>query len=84
MDDVLRWAAKFTSWHEDFSKNPPLARKMDLHNNAVGRTLFKVNPHLKTEEVITLLKQKADASLKISKIEEMEAIGSTGFVHLKD
>ncbi|MBT8320833.1 MAG: hypothetical protein KJO90_04105 [Eudoraea sp.] len=82
--NVLKWTEKFTSWHEDFSKNPPLARQMDLHNNAVGRALFENKPHLKTEEIIALFKLKAEASLKITDMQEMETIDSDCFVHLID
>jgi len=84
MADVLNWTAKITNWHEDFSKNPPLARQMDLHNNRIGRALFEEKPHLKTEKVITIFKQKAEDSLKITALEEIKTIDSACFIHLKD
>ena len=36
----LKWTEKITNMHEDLFPNPPLQRKMDLHNNQVGRDYF--------------------------------------------
>ena len=83
-EKVLQWTKKFTDWHEDFSKNPPIARQMDLHNNRIGRMLFKENPQVSTEEAIGIFKAKAKASLKVTELQEIEAIDSNRFVHLKE
>lgn len=40
IDEVLNWTRIITDWHEDFSPNKTMARKMDLHNNAFGRSKF--------------------------------------------
>lgn len=37
---ALVWAEKITNLHEDLFPNEPLQRKMDLHNNKVGRDYF--------------------------------------------
>ncbi len=37
---ALIWAEKITQMHEDLFPNEPLQRKMDLHNNKVGRDYF--------------------------------------------
>ncbi|MDX1313885.1 MAG: hypothetical protein R3356_00165 [Eudoraea sp.] len=84
MEKVLQWAEKFTDWHEDFSKNPPLARKMDLHNNGVGRILFEKEPNLSQEDLIGILRSKAVASVKVISLEEIAGIDIDCFVHLKD
>ncbi|MCX2718664.1 DUF6973 domain-containing protein [Lentiprolixibacter aurantiacus] len=84
MDKVLAWAEKITTWHEDFSKNPPLARQMDLHNNRVGRIIFEKDPHMEAADVIDLLKSKAAASVKVTELKETEAIDSNCFIHLID
>ena len=84
MEKVLRWTEKFTDWHEDFSKNPPLARQMDLHNNRVGRILFETNPNMPDDELIGILKTKAIASVKVAELREIEAIEGNCFVHTKD
>lgn len=34
------WTEKITNLHEDLFPNEPLQRKMDLHNNKVGRDYF--------------------------------------------
>ncbi len=84
MEKVLQWTEKFTDWHEDFSKNPPLARLMDLHNNRNGRILFKSNPHLQSEDIIRILKSKTLDSVKVTTLQEIENMDSSRFVHLID
>ena len=37
---ALIWTEKITQMHEDLFPNEPLQRKMDLHNNKVGRDYF--------------------------------------------
>jgi len=37
----IAWAEKVTSLHEEFFPNPPLQKKMDLHNNKIGKQLFE-------------------------------------------
>ena len=36
----LKWTKEITNMHENLFPNPPLQRKMDLHNNQVGRDYF--------------------------------------------
>ena len=57
-DEVLVWTKRITDWHEDFSPNEIMARKMDLHNNAVGRNLFLILTGCKTEHIILSLKNE--------------------------
>ncbi|MAU14816.1 MAG: hypothetical protein CMH46_04670 [Muricauda sp.] len=63
---VLAWAKKVTDWHEDSFPNKKLPKQMDLHNNEVGRFIFKMNSHKSEDEVIELLKQMAVKSNKIN------------------
>jgi hypothetical protein len=84
MDRVLEWTERFTNWHEDFSKNPPLARQMDLHNNRVGRLLFEKQPNLQAGEITDILRSKAIASVKVSEVHEIASTDPTIFVHIKD
>ena len=37
---ALIWTEKITQMHEDLFPNEPLQRKMDLHNNEIGRQYF--------------------------------------------
>ncbi len=62
---TLTWSEKITDWHEKAFPNRELARKMDLHNNEVGRFIF-LNHSSKTEqEVIEILKKLTVASSKV-------------------
>ena len=83
-EKVLWWTEQITNWHEDFSKNPPLARQMDLHNNRIGRVLFETKSDWEPEQIIEQLKTKTETSLKVSSLEELDGIEQDRFVHLTD
>lgn len=40
-EKAYNWAETLTNWHEEANPNPPLAKAMDLHNNRIGRELFR-------------------------------------------
>ena len=62
---AIVWAEKITLWHEDSFPNKELARKMDLHNNAVGRDLLRQGRDREREVVIGLLLEMSGASVLI-------------------
>lgn len=62
---VLNWAEKITDWHENAFPNKPLAKKMDLHNNAVGRTIFKTHFEQTEANVIEMLRKMALDSIPV-------------------
>ncbi|SFB71646.1 hypothetical protein SAMN04487891_101650 [Flagellimonas taeanensis] len=62
---VYDWAKKVTDWHEEAFPNKPLAKAMDLHNNAVGRFIFKEHIEKSEEEIITVLQKMTLESVKI-------------------
>lgn len=62
---VLAWAKKVTDWHEDSFPNKRLPKQMDLHNNEVGRFIFKQNTDKSEHEVIELLMRMTLKSIKI-------------------
>lgn len=62
---AITWSEKITDWHEKAFPNRKLARKMDLHNNEVGRIIF-LNHFSKTEqEIIGILKKMTVTSSKV-------------------
>ena len=72
----LKFAKAITLWHENFSPNKPIEKRMDLHNNAVGRMLVSEwvskgkLPEVK--EIIIFLHQKLTLSKQISNIDEAQ------------
>ena len=62
---AIAWAEGITLWHEDSFPNREPARSMDLHNNAVGRQLFREHGHLGQGEIYSLLLGMAENSVKI-------------------
>lgn len=73
---AITWAKTITDWHEELSPNEPLDKAMDLHNNKVGRELFKkLNDKyskLNSDILIDSLKEKLKSSVKTETIFEMD------------
>lgn len=63
---VLTWVEKITDWHENAFPNRKLARKMDLHNNEVGRFIFLKYSSQTVHKVILILKKMALTSSKVN------------------
>ncbi len=76
-DIAIAWAKTITDWHEELSPNKPLDKAMDLHNNEVGRELFKElnakSAKPKVNMLIDSLKEKLKSSFKAETISEMDA-----------
>ena len=71
-DVVISWAKEITDWHEDFSPNKGSARAMDLHNNNIGRELFKNHAGKQEKEVIAVLELELVNSVQVNSCEEIE------------
>lgn len=70
---VRNWSDNITKFHEKLSPNKKLAKAMDLHNNRIGQTLFDGIDN-STQEVIKLLQQKMQQSVKLSEEKFPESI----------
>lgn len=64
-NSVLKWAEQITDWHEDAFPNDELARRMDLHNNWVGRQIFQENQTISEAEAIEKFNIMTKESMKI-------------------
>lgn len=62
---VLRWTKKITDWHEEAFRNRDLAKKMDLHNNDVGRFLFQKYVSKMKKEVLETLQQMTSNAVQV-------------------
>ncbi|MCY2686615.1 DUF6973 domain-containing protein [Salinimicrobium sp. TH3] len=71
-ENTLSWSKKITDLHERLSPNESLAKKMDLHNNRIGRELFMDLVEKEKEEVIYILQKKTGEAIKIESVEEIE------------
>lgn len=80
-ETVLTWTKAITDWHENAFKNRELAKLMDLHNNRIGRTLFKENPKQSIEKVTSHLLEMTKVSVLINSKEAL-AQNPTSLVHL--
>ena len=72
VEPVLRWTKDFTDWHEDFAPNEELPRFMDLHNNRVGREMYKKMSVKSQLEFITFVKEKLNEAVQITSIDAIE------------
>lgn len=72
IDAVLKWTKDFTDWHEDFSPNKELPRIMDLHNNLIGRALYRETVGIDKNQWIALVKEELLKAVQIVSVEEVD------------
>ena len=71
-EKVIDWSKEITDLHERLSPNEWLAKKMDLHNNRIGRELF-INFSGNEEEAISILQQMSRKAIQVKTVAEIEA-----------
>ena len=74
IDVVINWSKKITDWHEKFSPNKIMAKKMDLHNNEFGRKKFKEWQSRPRSEFVSLLKSEIFKAVLVRKESDFETI----------
>lgn len=65
-ESATQWAKRVTDWHEDSFPNKKLPKQMDLHNNEVGRFIYRQNADKAETEVVAKLKEMTGESIKIN------------------
>lgn len=75
------WAKKITDWHEHAFPNRELARKMDFHNNALGRRFFLEKSSLTIEQAIEEFKKLTQESIFVDTSTDLESLKNK-FVHI--
>ena len=83
ISSILTWTKAITDWHEDAFRNRELARLMDLHNNAIGRSIFLNNHHKTIEEATSLLLNMTDTSVLIEHKDELHE-NALNLVHISN
>lgn len=69
-EKILKWTKNITEWHEEAFKNREMARLMDLHNNAIGRTAYCANSLNSIDEVEEILLEMTTQAVKINNEKE--------------
>ncbi|MDB2384913.1 hypothetical protein N9V96_00400 [Polaribacter sp.] len=69
---ILNWTKNITDWHEDFSPNKIMARKMDLHNNAFGRNQYNLLKEKNNREIILYFKAEMTKAKQIKQESQFE------------
>lgn len=74
IEDLVSWAEKITSLHEELAPNEDLEKAMDLHNNQMGRQLFiSENLHEKDlTEIQEILIQVMEKAVKVESLAEID------------
>ncbi len=81
---ILLWTQKITDMHEKILPGNELSNTMDLHNNAVGRAVFRKENIRDREIGVRLFLDKVQTSLLVSTLEEIYRAPDTRLVHLID
>jgi hypothetical protein len=72
-EKAIFWSEKVTNLHELLSPNRDIARKMDLHNNFVGRHLYLENSNT---DILKKLQEMLKEAIKVSSPEDVEKAGN--------
>ena len=67
----ISWSKQITDLHERLSPNEGLARRMDLHNNRIGREMF-LQFSGSEEKAISILQQKTKEAVQVTIPAEIE------------
>jgi hypothetical protein len=81
-ETALFWTKKITELHEELYPNKAVERQMDLHNNAVGRRLFRQYGRNEQFDLLGELKNRTDRSIKIDRLEDLAEVTEDSFVHI--
>ena len=65
---VIDWTRTITDWHERFAVNAPLERKMDLHNNALGRSWSPELHNRSEQEIMEFLEIRSQHAEKVNSL----------------
>lgn len=71
LDEATHWSKMITDLHERLSPNEGLAKAMDLHNNKIGRQLFRSNSEEK-EKIVPVLQKMMTEAVKVTSLREVE------------
>jgi hypothetical protein len=83
-DKILKWTERITRMHEKILPGDELSNAMDIHNNAVGLFIYSVNKTLLPEEVIILLLEMVNHSIKITSMGDLTNIPKDQLVHITE
>ena len=76
VEKVMRRAEEITNLHEMIAPNSEAARKMDLHNNHIGRKLYK--KYASTEmDFLPVLKKMMEDAVKVNTMDDIERAHNT-------
>jgi len=70
---VLKWTKAITDLHEEAFFGTEIATAMDLHNNEVGRHMFRLHPDEKEEKVVDILLEMTKTSVFVKSESDLES-----------
>ena len=61
IEKVINFSEEITYLHEIMAPNPLLEKEMDLHNNYIGRKVFRENSHISVNSISIFKKMMEEA-----------------------
>lgn len=83
-EKVLLWTKKITDMHEKILPGNEVSNAMDLHNNAVGRQMFKTETVSDIDSGVAFFLALTERSVKVNTLEEIKQSPLSQLVHLID
>lgn len=72
-EKAMNWAKFTTDLHEEYFPNEPFDTQMDLHNNRIGREVYKelrLKNIRKKNQMMEFLKEKSKSAIGLENLEE--------------
>ncbi|UZO81993.1 hypothetical protein NBT05_05870 [Aquimarina sp. ERC-38] len=68
----ITWAKTITDLHEELAPNDLLDKTMDLHNNKMGREIFRKNRNYTIPEFLEILDKNVKEAKEVSNLQEFK------------
>lgn len=69
---ILNWTQEITDWHEEFAPNQEIEKRMDLHNNSIGRKLYLQLSKSAVHEIISFMKLQLNDAIHVKDVLEIK------------
>ncbi|MGI9547601.1 MAG: DUF6973 domain-containing protein [Flavobacteriaceae bacterium] len=83
IEEILSWTKKITDLHENLFPNSDLARAMDLHNNAIGRLIFRDHMSKSETEILQILLEMTKDSQRVYTLEQLGEVAQNQMIHIE-
>ncbi|MEN8789917.1 MAG: hypothetical protein ABF293_05000 [Flavobacteriaceae bacterium] len=82
--ESLLWTKNITDLHEDLFSNSELARAMDLHNNAIGRLIYRDHRNKSESEILEIFVGMTKNSQRVSSIKQLDNVAQDILIYIEE